>query len=799
MLCDTRPSRYLRWLGRDSRPVRRWRRLATPGPKLYSRTSLSGPGTLSDIFDRLNTTLADRYAIQEELGAGGMATVYLAKDLKHHRQVAVKVLRPELAAALGAERFLREIEIAANLAHPHILPLYDSGEADGFLYYVMPYVEGESLRDRITRERQLAIDDAVEITKQVAGALAYAHKRDVVHRDIKPENILLQEEHAVVADFGIARAISAAGGEQLTETGLAVGTPAYMSPEQASADQLDGRSDIYALGCVLYEMLAGTAPFTGATPQAVMARHAIDPVPSLSTVRATVPPVVETAVTKALAKVPADRFATAAEFAEALTRSDAVTTTATPVVAQVPAERSIAVLPFANMSADPENEYFCDGMTEEIINALTHVPGLEVAARTSSFTFKGKNAEIRTIGRTLNVSKVLEGSVRQAGTKLRVTAQLINVADGYHLWSERYDREMADVFAIQDEVAAAIVNQLKITLTTGTDSPVVYRGTDNLEAQQLYWRGRHCWNQRQLPEAIKYCQRAIEHDPKYALPYAGMADSLAYLAHYGLMPSFDAATKARGAAERAVSLAPDLADAHFSLGMVKLFFWEVFESEAEFEKAIELNPGHGLAHAYLAVFFATVGQRDEATRQAHRASEAEPLSSIVHAVAGIALYWAHEIEAAIDSCKRALELDPTMLPAVYMLGLSLSVLKRHTEAIATLEKAAEALPCPMVLMLLGGGYAAAGRTKEATDVLDRLLEQAKDDFVPAMPIGYIYAKLGQTDEALDWFAKGFDQRNSFVWAANALPGVEAVATDPRYTILLEKTGLGALAKRADSH
>ena len=235
---------------------------------------------MSDIFDRLNTTLADRYAIQEELGAGGMATVYLAKDLKHHRQVAVKVLRPELAAALGAERFLREIEIAANLAHPHILPLYDSGEADGFLYYVMPYVEGESLRDRITRERQLAIDDAVAITKQVAGALAYAHKRDVVHRDIKPENILLQEEHAVVADFGIARAISAAGGEQLTETGLAVGTPAYMSPEQASDDQLDGRSDICALGCVLDEMVAGKAPVTGAARQAVMGRLAHEPVAS---------------------------------------------------------------------------------------------------------------------------------------------------------------------------------------------------------------------------------------------------------------------------------------------------------------------------------------------------------------------------------------------------------------------------------------------------------------------------------------------------------------------------------------
>ena len=327
---------------------------------------------MTTVLERLSAALADRYAIQEELGAGGMATVYVAEDLKHHRKVALKVLRPELSASLGADRFLREIKIAAGLTHPHILPLHDSGEADGFLYYVMPYLEGESLRDLMTRERQLPVDQAVQIAQEVADALASAHKRDVVHRDIKPENILLQEGHAVVADFGIARAISAAAGEQVTETGLAVGTPTYMSPEQASADELDARSDIYALGCVLYEMLAGVPPFTASTSQAVMARHAIDPVPSLSTVRATVPRLVEAAITKALAKVPADRFATAGEFAEALTHEDAAGS-------REPAAASIAVLPFTNMSADPENEFFAEGITEDIINALTKIPELRVA------------------------------------------------------------------------------------------------------------------------------------------------------------------------------------------------------------------------------------------------------------------------------------------------------------------------------------------------------------------------------------------------------------------------------------
>ncbi len=341
-------------------------------------------------LDRLKVPLADRYRIERELGRGGMAVVYLAEDRKLDRQVAIKVLKPELAAAIGSERFLREIKLTARLEHPHILPLFDSGEADGFLYYVMPFVAGESLRERLNREKQFPIDDALHLTEQIASALDYAHRQNVIHRDIKPENILLQEGVPLVADFGIALAVSAAGGERLTETGLSVGTPAYMSPEQAAGDrEVDARSDIYSLACVLYELLVGDPPFTASTAQAVLARHVRDPVPAITTVRSSVPAGAVAALNRALEKAPADRFETAKAFAEGLFGEAAV---------GEPERKSIVVLPFANLSPDPENEYFADGLTEEIITDLSQIRSLMVISRNSAMQLKNTNKDTKTIG-----------------------------------------------------------------------------------------------------------------------------------------------------------------------------------------------------------------------------------------------------------------------------------------------------------------------------------------------------------------------------------------------------------------
>src|SRR5437588_2413750 len=479
-----------------------------------------------------------------------MATVYLARDLKHGRQVAIKVLGPEIAAALGPERFLREIELAARLTHPHILPLHDSGQAGASLYYVMPYIEGESLRDRLEREGPLPLEDALRITREVAGALGYAHSHDVVHRDIKPENILLSGGEAVVADFGIARALTQAGGTRLTETGIPVGTPAYMSPEQASGGgPIDGRSDVYSLACVLYEMLAGEPPYTGPTAQALIAKVMVDPVPAVRRLRPTVPPGVDQALRKALAKAPADRFASMAAFTDALSAPAA------------PRSPSVAVLPFRNLSADPENEYFADGITEDVIAHLSKIRALKVISRTSVMAFKQREQSLKEIAARLEAATLLDGSVRRAGDRVRIVAQLIGAENDRHRWAETYDRQLTDIFGIQTDVALHIAQALKAELAVDEQTRIRKEPTNDLRAYQLYLLGRH-WLVRYTPVAL---QRAIEHfqgaiakDPAYALAYASVAMAYAELAESGAMAPDTAAREAKEAAAHAVRIDPQL-------------------------------------------------------------------------------------------------------------------------------------------------------------------------------------------------------------------------------------------------
>jgi serine/threonine-protein kinase len=435
---------------------------------------------MTDVSSRLCSALSDRYRIERELGAGGMATVYLAEDLKHHREVAVKVLRPELAAALGADRFHREIEIAAQLTHPHILALHDSGEAEGFLYYIMPHVEGESLRQRLNRETQLPIDEALRFTEQVALALDYAHRHDVIHRDIKPENILLHEGEAMVTDFGIALAVKAAGGERLTDTGFSLGTPAYMSPEQVVGDRdVDGRSDIYSLACVLYEMLAGDPPFIASSQRAVLAKHMTDPAPPITTVRSSVPLPIAATLTKALGKAPADRFDSAKAFSEALS---AEAKEAEPEI------KSIVVLPFENLSPEPDNDYFADGLTEELITDLSQIGELRVVSRTSAMMLKGACKSIQSIAQEVAVQYALEGTVRKAGNSLRVTAQLIDARADAHIWAGKFSGTLEDVFDIQEKVSREIVDALKVELSPDEAERIAARPVDNVAAYDSYIR-----------------------------------------------------------------------------------------------------------------------------------------------------------------------------------------------------------------------------------------------------------------------------------------------------------------------
>ena len=718
-----------------------------------------------------------------------MAIVYLAQDRKHRRLVAVKVLRPELAVTLGAERFLREIETAARLNHPHILALHDSGKADDFLYYVMPYVEGDSLRGRLEREKKLSLADALEITREVADALHYAHSHDVVHRDIKPENILFQAGHAVVSDFGIARAIKTASGDRLTGTRVTIGTPGYMSPEQSDPDgEIDGRSDTYSLGCVLYEMLAGELPFLGQSAQTILARQLLEPVPPLRTVRAIVPQEVERAIVRALAKTPADRFPTAIQFADALFTRDTGITDGI-------GDDSIAVLPFANLSPDPDTEYFSDGITEEIINALAQLPGLHVASRTSSFAFRGQAIDLTEVGAKLKVATVLEGSVRKSGNQLRITAQLIKVADGFHLWSERYDREMTDVFAIQDEIGRAIASRLQVGLgaTPGERPVLVTAATSNLDAYHLYLKGRYCWAQRgvALKQAVEWFSQALALDPHYALAHAGLADAYTLLTEYGMVPPSVILPKVRTAIERALALAPDLAEAHCAMGELKFIFdWDWPESTRYLRRAIELNPRHVAAHYRLGLHLSLIeGVFGEALDHARRAVELDPLAPLPVAQLGVVLIAAGRYDEAIAPLVHATELGPAMLLPYLHLGVIYNQLGRTEEAIASLEVAAAASGRhPSTLTALAACFHSLGRVAEVQAIHEELTARARGGYVQTSALALAAAAAGRVDEAFQLLERACEERDSILIYSKRHPAFSLLQGDPRMAEIHRRIG-----------
>jgi len=570
----------------------------------------------SEDIERLRAALAGRYAVDRLIGTGGMAKVYAATDTKHGRTVALKVLRPDLAAVLGAERFHREIGIAATLQHPHIVPLYDSGDADGLLYYVMPLVEGETLRARLNREKQLPLADVVQITREVSQALGYAHARGIVHRDIKPENVMLSGTTAVVTDFGIARALSAAGSDRLTETGLSVGTPAYMSPEQAMGEaEVDGRADVYSLGCVLYEMLTGQPPFTGATAQAILARHSVDQVPSVRTVRGTIPPAVEQVIGTALAKVPADRYATGHQLADALVAaaSGAVRVAGGPwwrrrgvrvglgaaaIVAAaalgglvVPwaagpgagapaATPMLAVLPYDNLGA-ADDGYFAEGITDEITTRLANVSGLGVISRSSAFQFRERAQATREIGRALGADYVLLGSIRtdrraDGSGVVRVTSILVSVADDREIWSRSHDAALVpgEIFQAQEAIASGVTAALNVTLLPPERAALEARPTASLPAYEAYLRGNvhaaQTFAEEPTRTAIALFEQAIALDSGFALAHARLAQVQSLYYRF-----FDRRAErlaaARASAERALALAPGLSDARLALGYY--YYW----------------------------------------------------------------------------------------------------------------------------------------------------------------------------------------------------------------------------------
>ncbi len=688
---------------------------------------------MTDLLEQLRTSVAERYEIEREVGRGGMATVFLAQDRRHKRPVALKVLHPQLATAVGPDRFLREIQIAARLQHPHIVPLYDSGQAGDLLYYVMPFIPGESLRQRLDREPQLPFEDAVRIARGVAAALDYAHRQQIVHRDIKPENVMLHEGEAVVTDFGIAKAVTAAASDSLTQTGTAIGTPAYMSPEQAGGEsELDGRSDIYSLGAVLYEMVAGAAPFTGPTLQSIISKLFTDPPRPIRELREDVPDWLDSAVIRCLEKPATARFATASQLAHALTWPAGMSTPPGMPSGSATSAKSIAVLPFVNMSADPENEYFSDGIAEEIINALSKVQALQVAARTSAFAFKGKNEDIGAIGRKLKVATVLEGSVRKAGNKLRVTAQLINVADGYQLWSERYDRQLEDVFAIQDEIAGNIVKALRVVLSEDEKRAIERAPTENVQAYEYYLRGRqyfHQFRRTGMQSARRMFERAIETDPKFALAYAGLADCCAFLYMYwdGSKANLDGADSA---SRKAFELDPELAEAHASRGFALALNRQYKEARPEFETAIRLNPKLYEAHYLYARALFQEGRPEDAVRQYEEASRVRPedyqaillMATPLHTL-GRNDEATSALRQGLQVAERHLELNPDDARALCLGAAALIQLDDRGRALDWAGRARALDPTdPGILYNVACVYAVGGMADDSLACLDNAVQ-----------------------------------------------------------------------------
>ncbi|MDP9177418.1 MAG: protein kinase [Gemmatimonadota bacterium] len=757
--------------------------------------NLETPGA-AGIPAELRDALAGRYTLERELGQGGMATVYLARDVRHERPVALKVLHTEQSAALGAERFDREIKVLARLRHPFVLPLHDSGEAAGALYFVMPYVEGESLRARITRESALPLEDVAAIVRQIADALDYAHGEGVVHRDVKPENILLSRHgHAMLADFGIARgALLASGvpatGTSLTQSGMAIGTVDYMSPEQALGDaDIDGRSDVYSLGCVVYEALAGCRPFTGTTPLSIVAQHLGFPAPSLAERRADLSPSSIRAVARALEKKADDRFPSATAFVQALLAADTPALPAQAPLASTP-RLSIAVLPIANRSSDAETEYFSEGMTDELMNALAKVEGLRVVSRTSAFAFKSGDVPIKEIGARLGVGFVLEASVRRAGNRLRVTARLVGVEDDSTLWSETYERQLEDVFAVQDEITHSIVNTITEALQLGHlrgATPV--QQPRSLEAYDLYLLGRHHWYKRtneSMRRALELFQEAAAADPMYAPAYSGIADASALLASWQFATAKEMYPQAVKAAQRALELDPSLADAHASLGFVKLNWeWDWEGARHEFQRAIELNPSHETAHRWFSAFLAGIGRDDEAVPIALRATELDPISVLPRMNLGIVHWLAWRFEDAEVEFRRVLEKDPGFVRGYAFLAASLSFMDRHDEAISAASTGVEkSNRHPMLLFALGICTARAGQLGEARAIFEPVVPQL-DPFYEAAAHG----ALGDDSVALDTLDRAPEAKSDWMYSIGRQPWFGQYHSHPRFIRLLEQLRL----------
>jgi len=775
----------------------------------------SFPATLADIWsagkDRVVIgTQLGTYAVLSKLGEGGMGEVFRARDTKLNRDVALKILPAAFARDTDRlARFRREARAVAALNHPNIVTIFSIEEHDGVPFMTMELIEGCTLDQAIPQDG-LALARFFDIAIALADALSAAHRKQIIHRDLKPANVMVTEDgHVKVLDFGLARAVDADGSRAkddvtdlaITKAGVIVGTMPYMSPEQIAAQPVDHRTDLFSLGIILYELATGERPFRGNSAASLMACILRDRPAPVRDRRSDVPADVCQLIDTCLEKEPRDRIQTAPEILDELkacrraweSKAERSSRPAARESITGPAERgtSIAVLAFSDMSAAKDQDWFCDGVAEEILNALTPLKGLRVAARTSAFSFKGKGEDLRTIGEKLNVTTVLEGSVRRAGDRVRITVQLSDVADGFQRWSERYDREVKDIFDIQDEIARAVAERLRVTLAAG--DRLVEQATSNIEAYELYLKGRALVDRRgaSVPAGLDLLEKAVRLDAGYSLAWAAIADALTVLAYSGAARGSEAKPRAMAAARRSIELDPASAAGHTALACATLLFEnDRAAAKQEFERALELSPNYGMGRCWYALFYCqwARGDFEQGIAEARRALDSDPLSSYVTMNLANYLLTAGRLDEAIETGRRAIQLDHESFVARWALGIALGMSGRFEDAVATLEAAARMSGRHgLALVALASVFGQWGKRSEAIALHRELMDRASREYVSASHLALTAEAAGDHEEAMAFVRRAWDEREpAFILWGRHFPPYRALHSDPRFAAILRE-------------
>jgi serine/threonine protein kinase len=750
------------------------------------------------------------YLVLQELGSGGMGVVYAAHDTKLDRRVALKLPRREVRDTPERLGLLRqEAKAAAALNHPNIVHLYSVEDTEGLLFITMELVQGRTLRELLHESAPLPLSRVMSFTLQMAEALQCAHAAGVVHRDLKPGNVMITDDGRVkILDFGVAKLLKqtpAWNAEAITHavdeasTGMMVGTAGYMSPEQALGRTLDARTDLFALGVILFEMATGTTPFQGDTPAAVFDQLLNRRPPAADTLNAALPRSLAAVIDNALEKDPERRYRSAGDLLEDLRRVDLADARHDAPINASAREKasSVVVLPFVDMSPEQNQEYFCNGITEEIISTLTRVPGLRVISRTSAFAFQGKGLDVTDIGRRLRVATALEGSVRKAGNRVRVTAQLVSAEDGYQLWSKRFDRDLADVFTIQDDIAATIVGELRVGLEV---RPGERQASLDVAAHEAYFRGMYAlnkWSEESMRRAIGDFREAIDQDERFAPAHAALGEAYVWLySGIGLLPAHEAVPPARASVERALALDPALAVAHKVGGLIAMNHdWDQRGAETALTRALQLAPGSASAHLWNAWRLALFERRhDQAIIELEEAERLDPLDLQVKTQIGYVHYFQHHLDRAVEQFERVLTLEPSFAFAHYALGDVCTQTGQYERAIAEFTKAIE-LGGRSVnhVGVLGYAYALSGNRDRAREHLRELIQRAGEAYVSAMWIAMIHLGLCDHDRVFEWLNRAFEERDGSLILVAAAMEFDPLRQDPRFTALLERMRLGYLA------